>query len=208
MISPPTSHQVCVASGTLGQPTRSYLKKLHELAGLYQDEAAYSQSLAAGREQVVYRVDDRHPDQDAGDVIFGVTWMKPGRIGDEFFMTRGHIHAIANRPEVYYGERGQGVMLMESPEGETRTLEIKPRVICYVPPFWIHRSVNTGDEPLVMTFVYPSDSGQDYGVIEQTGGMKSRVVADGASWKLIRNNSYRPRSPAEIERIYNSGDAQ
>ena len=33
--------------------------------------------------------------------------------------------------------------------GETRIVEIGPQTICYVPPYWIHRSVNTGDEDLV-----------------------------------------------------------
>ena len=53
--------------------------------------------------------------------------MQPGRIGDEYFLTRGHIHATGNRPEIYYGEAGQGLMLMESPEGETRIIEIQTK---------------------------------------------------------------------------------
>ena len=81
--------------------------------------------------------------------------MQPGRIGDEYYLTRGHIHATGNRPEIYYGEAGQGLMLMESPEGETRIVEISPRVMCYVPPFWIHRAINVGQDALVMTFMYP-----------------------------------------------------
>eukprot|EP00752_Nemacystus_decipiens_P019106 g17162.t1 len=103
--------------------------------------------------------------------------MEPGRIGDEFFMTRGHIHATANRPETYYGETGEGLMLMESPDGQVTILEVRPKVLVYVPPMWIHRSVNTGDTPLVMSFCYPSDSGQDYEVIARSGGMAVRIVA-------------------------------
>ena len=80
-------------------------------------------------------------------------------------------------------------MLLESPEGEVRALPIGPRDICYVPPFWIHRSVNVGDTDLVMTFAYPADSGQDYAVIERSGGMRSRVVADGDGWTLVDNDS-------------------
>ena len=68
----------------------------------------------------VYEVTDFKPSADPGDMIFGVTHMRPGKVGREYFLTRGHIHANANRPEVYYGERGRGVMLLESPEGEVR----------------------------------------------------------------------------------------
>ena len=78
--------------------------------------------------------------------------MAPGKVGEEFFLTRGHIHARGDRPEIYYGQAGRGLMQLEVPEGEVRLLEIGPQSICYVPPFWIHRSINTGDEDLVMMF--------------------------------------------------------
>jgi glucose-6-phosphate isomerase len=128
--------------------------------------------------------------------------MRPGRIGAEFFMTRGHIHARADRPEVYYGQKGVGVMLMESPQGETRVVEIGPQIICYVPPYWIHRSVNTGEEDLVMMFTYPADSGQDYEIIERSRGMRHRVVADGAKgWALIDNRDYAPRPRETVRQL-------
>ena len=121
-------------------------------------------------------------------------------------MTRGHIHARANRPETYYGEAGEGVMLLESPEGATRVLEIRPRMLVYVPPIWIHRSVNTGAKPLVMTFAYPADAGQDYAVIERSGGMAVRIVAQGDDWAAVPNTAYRPRSRAEIDAILATQD--
>ena len=132
--------------------------------------------------------------------------MEPGQIGPEFYMTRGHIHTTANRPEVYYGESGEGLMLMESPEGETRILEVTPRVAIYVPPMWIHRSVNNGDTPLVMSFFYPSDSGQDYEIIARSGGMATRIMADPSGWKAVPNPTYRPRTKEEIARIHETMD--
>ena len=206
MLAPPSSHMVCSKDGTLEHPTRTYKKKLRDLEGLYADGPSFDDMVRVKGSQIVYEVQDKHPDQRAGDLIFGVTLMQPGRIGDEYFMTRGHIHAIGNRPEIYYGESGEGLMLMESPEGETCIIEIRPRVICYVPPFWIHRSVNVGDVPFVMTFIYPSDSGQNYDVIAQTGGMRSRVVASADGWKEIPNTNYRSRDKNQIAAIYASGD--
>jgi glucose-6-phosphate isomerase len=135
-------------------------------------------------------------------MIIGVTRMEPGKVGREFFMTRGHIHARPNRPEMYYGEAGHGVMLLESPAGEIRTVEIKARTMCYVPPFWIHRSVNVGPEELVMTFAYPADSGQDYDIIAKAGGMRSRIVDDGkGGWMAVDNACYRPRAAALVASI-------
>lgn len=194
---------VDVASGQLIGATNRYVKTLDDLAGLYEDEAAFRDLQRERGDALVYEVTDYRQSVDAGDLIFGVTRMRPGKVGREYFLTRGHIHANADRPEMYYGERGRGVMLLESPEGEVRTVDMSPRTICYVPPFWIHRSVNIGADDLVMTFAYPADAGQDYAIIEETGGMRSRVVDDGSGgWTLVDNASYRGRSAARIERVF------
>ena len=206
MVPKPTSHRIDPLSGELTGATGHYCKKLSDMAGLYEDEAEFSQAIEQGRDAIIYKVSDVRPDAIHGDLIFGTTFMEPGRIGNEFFMTRGHIHAKANRPETYYGESGEGLMLLESPEGITRVLEVLPRQMIYVPPFWIHRSVNIGSVPLVLSFCYPSDSGQDYSIIERSGGMASRIVADGSVWKEVPNSSYRPRETSEIARVYETGD--
>ena len=206
MVSNPTSHSIDPLSGELTGATGHYSKKLIDMVGLYGDKVKFSQAVEQDGDSVIYRVSDVRPNALHGDLIFGTTFMQPGRIGDEFFMTRGHIHAKANRPETYYGESGEGLMLLESPEGVTRVLEVLPRQMIYVPPFWIHRSVNIGSVPLVLSFCYPSDSGQDYSIIERSGGMASRIVADGSSWKEVQNASYRRRKPSEIARVYETGD--
>ncbi|MFI5408042.1 glucose-6-phosphate isomerase family protein [Kaistia sp. UC242_56] len=202
----PTSHRIDPASGVLSAATGRYEKRLADLDGIYADNAAFADSVAREGDRIVYYVHEVRPAAARGDLIFGTTFMEPGKIGDEFFVTRGHIHAIGNRPETYYGETGEGLMLLESPEGETKILEIGPSVMVYVPPLWIHRSVNTGASPLVMSFCYPSDSGQDYGLIARSGGMAKRIVADGASWKAVPNADYRPRTKAEIEAILATQD--
>jgi glucose-6-phosphate isomerase len=102
----------------------------------------------------------------------------------------------------FAAELSQGVMLLESPDGEVRALPIGPRDIVYVPPYWIHRSVNVGNDDLVMTFAYPADSGQDYAIIERSGGMRSRVVASEDGWALADNTAYRPRARAETDALF------
>lgn len=204
MLTEPTAHMIDPMTGGMTSSSGRYEKKLKDLEGLYADSAAFKSARDQSGEDTVYQVEEKRPLQTEGDLIFGVTYMKPGRIGDEFYMTRGHIHARANRPETYYGESGEGLMLMESPEGETRILEVKPQAMIYVPPLWIHRSINTGPEPLVMSFCYPSDSGQDYSIIERSGGMATRIVADGQGWKAISNTSYRTRTTEEISAVYAS----
>ncbi|MBY5707228.1 glucose-6-phosphate isomerase [Rhizobium leguminosarum] len=193
---------VDIAAGQLKGATNRYVKTIRDLEGLYGDAEAFAAVVAARGDEVAYEVTDYKPSANAGDIIIGVTRMEPGKVGREYYMTRGHIHARPNRPEMYYGESGLGVMLLESPAGDIRTVEIGPKAMCYVPPFWIHRSVNVGSEPLVMTFAYPADSGQDYDVIAKAGGMKSRIVDDGkGGWKTIDNTAYLARPQALVDSI-------
>lgn len=193
---------VDVGKGELRGASNRYVKTYADLAGLYADEAAFQALLAEKATAVAYEVTDFKPSANPGDMIIGVTRMEPGKVGDEYYMTRGHIHARPNRPEMYYGESGVGVMLLESPDGEIRTVELRARTMCYVPPYWIHRSVNVGIVPLVMTFAYPADSGQDYDIIVKAGGMRSRIVDDGkGGWKEIANTAYKPRPKQLVDSI-------
>lgn len=202
MLREPVSSVVDPLRGGMSGNTGRYEKRLADLKGLYEDEKAHADATARLDNPLVYDVEDFRPGDHAGDLIYGVTRMSPGLIGDEFYLTRGHIHAQADRPEIYYGQKGKGLMQLESPQGETRIVEIGPQTICYVPPYWIHRSINVGDEDLVMVFAYPSDSGQDYGIIETSNGMRHRVKTDGkGGWKLTENGLYQPRSRAAIETL-------
>ena len=199
-IPDPASCLVSPESGMMSGGSGRYEKRLSNLAGLYADAAAFSSLLAEG-DPVVYDVTEFRPSEKTGDLIFGVTRMSPGRVGDEFFLTRGHIHARADRPEIYYGQKGTGLMQLEAPDGETRVIEIQPQTICYVPPFWIHRSINVGDEDLVMVFSYPADSGQDYSIIERSRGLRRRVIAASGGWTLVDNTDYVPRAPEVVRAL-------
>jgi glucose-6-phosphate isomerase len=188
--------------GALAGSTRSYTKRLAQLAGLYGDEAAYATALATMGDETVYEVTEFRPSTKPGDLIFGVTRMVPGKIGREYFMTRGHIHAKVDRSEMYYGQGGHGLMLIESPVGETRIVEIAPQTVCYVPPLSIHRAVNTGSEDFLMLFCYPADAGQDYDIIGRAGGMRSRILDDGnGGWTEAPNAKYAPRPAGEVARL-------
>lgn len=204
----PIGCQVNLQQGLMQNCSGHYQKRLSDLGGLYADEQAYKALLSEGGDNVVYEVTEWRPPVRSGDMIFGLTRMSAGQVGDEYFLTRGHIHAVADRPEIYYGQRGEGLMLMESPDGETRVIEIKPQTVCYVPPYWIHRSVNTGSDDLVMLFSYPADAGQDYDIIARSGGMRQRVMADAQrGWVLVDNHAWRPRSPEQLKQLLSETDA-
>lgn len=200
--------RLSAGEGRLENADGHYRKTFRDLAGLYADEAAFEALLVERADEVAYEVTSYTPGSATSDLIMGVTRMSPGKVGREYFLTRGHIHARADRPEIYQTLAGRGIMQMESPDGQVRLLEMGPQDVCYVPPFWIHRSVNIGAQDLVMFFSYPADSGQDYGIIERSGGMRVRVMDDGAGgWKEEDNPLWRNRSTEEVERIVGQGRA-
>lgn len=94
-------------------------------------------------------------------------------------MTKGHFHVVLETAEVYYCLKGAGLMVMETPEGESSVAELVPGRVLYVLPRWAHRSVNIGKEDLATFFVYPGNAGHDYGTIEVKGFRKLLVDRDG-----------------------------
>ena len=191
----PVATRIKPQSGKLVGANGHYEKYIAELDGCYADVAAFERLKAQRGGDIAYAVDQYSSSPAGHDLIFGTSTLEPGTVGDEFFMTRGHLHMKADRPEIYQGIAGRGVMLMETLDGRTAALELSPGVVVYVPPHWIHRSVNVGEDRLVTLFCYPADAGQDYEVIRTAGGMALLVVADGASWKTIPNPRYK-RQPA------------
>ena len=196
----PRSFDIDLQTGLMRNAGSHYQKRLGDLEGLYSDAAAFDSLAKLRRDEVVYEVTDHRPSSEPGDLITGTTRMAPGKVGNEFFMTRGHIHAVVDRPELYFGIKGRGLMVMESADGQTRIVEIAPHTMCYVPPYWIHRSVNIGDDDMVMLFCYPADSGQDYDIIQRSNGLRLRVFDDGeGGWRSIDNNAYLPRTADDIK---------
>jgi glucose-6-phosphate isomerase len=80
-------------------------------------------------------------------------------------------------------------MLMELESGEYVMEEMYPGRTVYVPAYYAHRSINTGDEPLISLPVYPGDAGHDYGSIE-TSGFKHLVVERDGKPSVVVNPRY------------------
>jgi glucose-6-phosphate isomerase len=164
------------------------IRKLSSMKGQYLNLEAYQEMLAKG-DHVLYEVYEIKRPEVAGELLHGVSIVHPGKVGQEYFMTKGHFHTILETTEIYYCLKGQGVMVMETPEGIWAIERLFPGRVLYVPPRWAHRSVNTAKEgDLVSFFIYPGHSGHDYGTIEQQGFRK--LVIEEAGQPLIVDNPH------------------
>jgi len=167
-------------------------RRLSAMAGQYADQAAYEQMLA-GEDVTLYEVYELQRPQVAGELLHGISIVHPGKVGDEFFMTKGHFHTVLETGEIYTCLKGRGAMVMETPEGDWAVEELYPGRVLYVLPRWAHRSVNTGhEEDLVTFFVYPGNAGHDYGTIE-TQGFRKLVVERQEQMQIIDNPRWRER---------------
>lgn len=155
--------------------TRRYLSHMR---GMFADEVALEKMIQEN-DQLVYEFYELGLPETDKDLLFGTSITYPGKVGSEYFMTKGHFHTILDTAEVYYCLSGRGYMLMEDPEGNWDAQEISPGTAVYVPGRYAHRSVNTGSEPLITFFVFRADAGHDYGTIESKGFRKLLVEKNG-----------------------------
>ncbi|MCD8140432.1 MAG: cupin domain-containing protein [Planctomycetaceae bacterium] len=164
---------------------KSTTRHLSQMKTMYYDTAAADTILQAG-DVLVYEFYELGAPDNAGDLAFGTSITYPGKVGDEYFMTKGHFHTILETAEVYYTLSGRGIMLTESPGGDVVAHELTPGCAVYVPQRYAHRSINTGDTPLVTFFVFRGDAGHDYGTIE-TKGYRKLVVEQNGKPTLVDN---------------------
>lgn len=152
---------------------------LSQMPNMFSDDAAYAELLKNG-DPLVYEFHTLPMPEQEGDLSFGCSIVNPGKVGKEYYMTKGHFHTKRMTGEVYYCMSGHGYMLMENEEGDWLAEELLSGCATYVPRGYGHRSINVDpDNQLVTFFVYGADDGHDYGTIETKGYRKLLVEQDG-----------------------------
>jgi glucose-6-phosphate isomerase len=174
-------------TGAVSPRTGHYVKRLSGLEGIFKDKRALAEDVTAKNDPVVYEVIEYR--KDGSDVFFGTTTMYPGHVSGEYYMTRGHFHERRDMGEVYYTQSGEGILLLESRDGQSEVVEMRPGVCAFIPPDWAHRSINVGRENLVFVWVCNPKAGHDYGDILRKG-MRKLVMNDGGLPKIVDNPSY------------------
>jgi glucose-6-phosphate isomerase, archaeal len=155
-------------SGALEPYTSRAERHVSDLRGTFSDAAAVEAAVAAG-DPVVYEVLQYDVPEEVGQLVCCTTSLLPGRVGEEYFMTKGHFHSVRETGEIYLGLSGEGYLLLMNEHGDSSESAMHAGTVAYVPPGWAHRTVNTGQSPFVFFAVYPGQAGHDYGTIERTG---------------------------------------
>lgn len=165
-------------AGTLTPRDRVNVRKFSHMEGMFLEAESERLNLES-KDPVIYSFCEKVLPEEPGHLQIAMTTIHPGKVGEEYFMTKGHYHRLARTSEVYLGLEGRGCLLMQTVEGDFASIDILPEVLAYIPPSWGHRMVNTGKTPFIFLAVYPGDAGHNYGAIERTGFAKILVERDG-----------------------------
>ncbi len=151
-----------------------------------------------GKDMIGFFQEDADPDRLIYEVFeirgphstdMGLTIMKPGKIGREYHMTKGHFHESESADEYYFCLSGKGIIVMQSAEGEIRHLPMNEGGGVYVPSGWAHRTINIGDDDFMLLAIFPKDAGHDYGTIEEKGFRIVVMEVDG-QFAVMDNPSF------------------
>lgn len=174
----PYTHLIDLETGEIPTARIVLERRLSDLQGLFADSSAEAATMV--QNPLVYQVfeTEENPATD-GQMRFSTTVIQPGKVGLEYFFTKGHFHGKADRAELYCGLIGEGMLLLQTPEGEIDAQAMKPGAASFVPPHWGHRTINTGSTPFVFLAVYPADAGYNYGAIAERGFSSLVIERDG-----------------------------
>ncbi|WP_431214940.1 glucose-6-phosphate isomerase family protein [Puia sp. P3] len=169
-----------------GGPVERLTRRIGDLGDIFSDSEAYARLPV---DRVVYEVESHFPVAGGteGGLFVGITYIHPGKVGQEYFMTKGHFHAVRNRAEVYICIEGEGMLiLMNEDHSRVWAEKMEPGSIHYINGHVAHRTANTGSGVLSFGAVWPSDAGHDYQTISEKGFSKILVEKDGVATLVNR----------------------
>jgi glucose-6-phosphate isomerase len=186
----PFVYKVDAKNEKISDPDTHIVRKLSSMKGQYADTKAYEEMLLKD-DCLLYEVYEKLVPELEGELLQGMSIVHPGKVGREYFMTKGHFHSILDTAEFYYCVKGHGYMMMENPEGEWAAEELLPDTVLYVPGRWAHRSINIkDDEDLVTVFTYPANAGHDYASIE-TKGFRKLIIEENGKPEIMDNPKWK-----------------
>lgn len=179
----PISVWLDAATGVFSPCPQHTFRRVGDLSMMFQDRAAVA-DLVKKDNPVVYEIRYYPFATSRSDMALGVSTILPGRVGNEYFFTKGHFHERDDQPEIYHCVQGSGVLQMETRDGEYQFADWKPGTITHIPPAYAHRVVNTGNVPLVFVASFHLSAGHVYGPIESRGFSRIIVEQDGVPTQI------------------------
>jgi glucose-6-phosphate isomerase, archaeal len=134
------------------------VRRLKDLKNLFLNQEKVKEILRRGENPIIYEtfVEDKSP------MKLGLTVMNSGKIGKEFYFTKGHIH-LSKSEEFYILMEGKGKLLKQK-GNKTRVINLKKGDLALIGKGEAHRLINTGRRKLKVLTIYHERSKPDYSV--------------------------------------------
>ncbi len=178
-----------IRSVTLGtslmlKPNKTEERRLKDMEGFFHDKEAFNK---ADKEKSVYRICYFNFD----GLSCAITVMSSGKIGNEYFLTKGHFHRPLEMSEIYIFLSGQGVSILQRKDKEKPVLiaPLTRGTVAYAPPFYAHRTVNIGNDDLCWISIFDTKARLDYEPILKEG-FKVLVVEEDGKATYVANKSH------------------
>lgn len=162
-----------------GEPIIYQQRSIKDIASIFLDQEAVK---LMSPEIQAYTVQTWLPVTEGthGGLFFGTSTIIPGKVGKEYFMTKGHFHAHSDRAEFYWGVKGKGMLILMDRERNTWAEEVYEGSLHYISGDIAHRLANIGNENLIVGACWPSDAGHDYKEIARNGFSARLIEIDGS----------------------------
>jgi len=171
-----------------GEPVINQQRTIKDIASIFLDQQAID-SMAV--ETPVYTVQAWFPvnDDTPAGLFFGTSTIMPGKVGSEYFMTKGHFHSRSDRAEFYWGVQGTGMLILMDRNRNTWAEKVCPGSLHYIGGETAHRLANTGNDDLVVGACWPSDAGYDYEEITRNGFSARLMEVNGQPMLVAVDNN-------------------
>ena len=174
----PVTVQLDTTTGDFIPCAEKVVRNVSDLAMMFSDQETVRQIVSLG-DKLVYVIRYYPFFTSKSDMALGTTAILPGKVGDEYHMTKGHFHARDDQPEIYYCVQGEGFLQMESRAGDYHAVPWQAGTITHIPPQYAHRVINTGRTTLVFVASFHVAAGHEYELIEARGFKNIIIEHDG-----------------------------
>jgi len=131
------------------------VRTLKDMKSQYNEQKEVKRILQK-RNPIIYRV---YVKQLSENVLIGLTVMNSGKVGKEYYMTKGHKHKKPY-PEKYILIKGKAKLVLQ--DKTSKTILLKKNKPFTVPGKSAHRLVNIGKDKLEVLAIYDKRAGHDY----------------------------------------------
>lgn len=187
----PTAVQIDLNGGQMIPSTVHERRHVSHMAQQYSDQAAVQEMIDQG-DPLVYEIYHHAFVTDQTDMAMGMSVIAPGKVGGEYYMTKGHLHERSDQAEIYYCVQGEGLLLMDDLRDDFRAEPFIAGIAIHIPPQYAHRVVNTGDQPLIFVSAFHLAAGHVYKPVVEMG-FANLVVEEGGK-PTLRGNPVRQKS--------------